>query len=234
MNLIKQDHTDITFVQKPYLFQNKTAGITRTHWAYISTEDRSRAAIIITNENIDAVLINQLCDRNNVVLELKYKSIRIFVASMYLDKNEETDTNMAKVDEIIQISKGSSILIAMDSNARSKVWHDNQTNSRGKKLKQILTSRDLHIMYEESERTTFQSRRGSSKIDLTVINNPLLQNFHDWEISEDERCSDHNIIKFKLGHETKQVTQHNHQGLRYIIQKKKTPNNNPTTGLTKI
>jgi SAM-dependent MidA family methyltransferase len=120
MNLIKQDHTDITFVQKPYLFQNKTAGITRTHWAYISTEDRRRAAIIITNENIDAVLINQLNDRDNVVLELKYRSIRFFVASMYLDINEELDTKTAKVDEIMQLSKGLSILIAMDSNARSK------------------------------------------------------------------------------------------------------------------
>jgi len=140
MNLIKQDHTDIVFVQEPYLLQNKTAGITKTHRIYISTEDRSRAAIIITNENIDAVFINQLCDRDNVVLELKYKNIRIFVASIYLDINEEIGTKRAKVDEIIQLSKGSSILIAMDSNARSKVWQDNQTNSRGKTLEEIVTS----------------------------------------------------------------------------------------------
>jgi len=73
-------------------------------------------------------------------------------------------------------------------------------------------------MNEESERITFQSRRGSSNIDLTVINNRLLQNFHDWEIIEDESCSDHNIIKCNLGHETKQVTQQNHNGLRYTIQ----------------
>jgi len=51
---------------------------------------------------------------------MKYKSIRIFVASMYLDINEEIDTKAAKVGEIIQLSKCSSILIAMDSNARSK------------------------------------------------------------------------------------------------------------------
>jgi len=74
-------------------------------------------------------------------------------------------------------------------------------------------------MNEENERTTFQSRRRSSNIDLTVINNRLLQNFHDWEICEDESCSDNNIVKFKLGHETKQVTQHTHHGIRYIIQK---------------
>jgi len=71
MNLIKQDHIDTVFVQEQYLLQNKTAGITRIHRTYISTEDRSRAVIIITNENIDAVLINQLCDRDNLVLVTK-------------------------------------------------------------------------------------------------------------------------------------------------------------------
>jgi hypothetical protein len=90
---------------------------------------------------------------------------------MYLDINEEIDTKSAMFDELIQLSKGSGILIAMDSNSRSKVWHDNLTNSRGKSLEEILTSRDLHIMNEECERTTFQSCRGSSNIDLMGINN---------------------------------------------------------------
>ena len=75
-------------------------------------------------------------------------------------------------------------------------------------------------MNEERERTTFQSRRGSSNIDLTVTNNRLLQNFHDWEISEDESCFYHDIMKLNLGHETKQLIQHNPHGLRYIIQEK--------------
>ena len=72
-------------------------------------------------------------------------------------------------------------------------------------------------MNEESELTTFQSRRGSSNIDLTIVNNRLLKNFNDWEISEDDSCSDHNIIKFKTGHETNHEIQHNHNGPRYII-----------------
>ena len=53
---------------------------------------------------------------------------------MYLDINEEIDTKTAKIDEIIQLSKSSGILIAMDRNSRSEVWEDNQTNSRGKTL----------------------------------------------------------------------------------------------------
>ena len=80
-------------------------------------------------------------------------------------------------------------------------------------------------MNEENEQTTFQSRRGRSNIDLTIVNNRLLKNFNDWEISEDESCSDHNIIKFQIGHETNYAPQHNHSGTRYIVKKNKTTTN---------
>jgi len=118
MNIIQQDHTDIVFIQEPYLFQNKTTGITRTYRTYISDKDKSLAAIIIANNNIDAVLMKQLCDRDNAILELRYKSTRILATSMYLDISEKIDNKTAKVDEILQYSKGSGIPIAMDSNSR--------------------------------------------------------------------------------------------------------------------
>jgi hypothetical protein len=111
---------------------------------------------------------------------------------MYLDISEEIDKQTAKLVEILQYNNGSGIIIAMDSNSRSTGWYDNKTNARGKTLEEHLISRDLHIMNEESERTTFQSWSGRSNIDLTIVNNRLLKKLNDWEISEDESCSDHN------------------------------------------
>ena len=218
MKLIQQDHTDIVFVQEPYLYQNKTAGITRTHRTYTAHEEKNRTAIIIANKNIDAVLIKQLSDRDTVVIEMRYKSIGILAASIYCDINEDIDKNTSKIDEILRFNKSTGILIAMDSNSRSAVWHDRHTNSRGKTLEEYLISRDLHIKNEESEHNTFHSRRGSSNIDLTIVNNRQLKNFKDWEISEDESCSDHNIIKFQIGQEINHVLQHNHNGTRYIVK----------------
>jgi len=60
MKLIEQDNSDIIFLQKPYLYKNRLAGLTKSTRNYISTEDKSRAAIITTNNKIDAVLIKQL------------------------------------------------------------------------------------------------------------------------------------------------------------------------------
>jgi len=60
MKLIEQDNTDIIFIPEPYLYQKRMAGISMSHRNYNSHEKKSRAAIIITNKKIDAVLIKQL------------------------------------------------------------------------------------------------------------------------------------------------------------------------------
>ena len=64
--------------------------------------------------------------------------------------------------------------MAIDSNSRSKMWHDNQTNATGRILEEFLTSKQLHILNEESTLTTYVSSHGISNIDLTVVSNRLI------------------------------------------------------------
>jgi len=88
--------------------------------------------------------------------------------------------------------------VGVNSNSRSTVWHDKITNIRGKKLEEFVASHHLHVINEENKRTTFQSTRGKSNIDLTITNNQMLTNVKNWHISEEESASDHNIIKFSI------------------------------------
>jgi len=117
---------------------------------------------------------------------------------MYLDIEEQIENSLTNIDEILQFAKGTRILIAADSNSRSKTWHDKITNSRAKNLEEYLASRHLHIINEESEMFTFHNSRGTSNIDLKITNNNLIADVHVWEISEEENCSDHNYLKYKI------------------------------------
>jgi len=198
MNLIRQDPTDIVFVQEPYQIQNKTAGTTRSYRTCITNEDKSRVAIIIANDNIDALLIKQLSDRDTTEIEVRYKSTRFIAASMNLDIKGEMNNKITKIEEILKFGLGTGILINMDSNSRSQVWYDKQMIIRGRTLKEYLTSRDLNIMNQESDHATCHSRRGRSNIDLTITNDHILKRFKQWEISMEDSCSDHNIIKFNI------------------------------------
>jgi len=138
---------------------------------------------------------------------------------MYFDIERSIEIDLNKMQAIITYAKEMGIVLAIDSNARSTTWHDILTNKRGKVMEEFLISRHLHIANEESHCTTFQTCRGASNIDLTVINNTALKILQDWNIFDQESCSDHNIIQFEIGKEKPQVEKTNNSGIKYIVTK---------------
>jgi len=86
----------------------------------------------------------------------------------------------------------------MDSNSRSKLWHDMHTNQQGKNLEELIITSDLFLMNEATDIPTFETIRGRSWIDLTLCSNILAQKTRRWMCGENERCSDHNLIWFDI------------------------------------
>jgi hypothetical protein len=62
-------------------------------------------------------------------------------------------------------------------------------------MEDFVASNQLHFLKEERALTTFHSSRWKSNIDITIANNEMLANVREWDISEEESDSDHNIIK---------------------------------------
>jgi len=90
-------------------------------------------------------------------------------------------------------------------------------------LEELFASNQLHIINEDSTKTTFQSSRGLSNIDLTIVNNQMLAAIKDWEISEEESCLLHNIIKFNLNFTTNSKEQkYKFLGTRHIMKEQHT------------
>jgi hypothetical protein len=86
-------------------------------------------------------------------------------------------------------------------------------------LEEFSASNQLHIINEVSTKTTFQSSRGSSNINLTIVNNQTLAAIKGREISEEESCLDHNIIKLNLNFTTNNKEQkYIFLGTRYVMK----------------
>jgi len=125
-----------------------------------------------------------------------------------------------KIEAITQHAKGAAVLIAMDSNSRSTSWDDTLTSTRRRILEDFLTRKNqFFIMNEESDYTTFRSRRGTNNIDLTVVSDQLLRTVVEWEFSEQESCFDHIIIRYAIGQGKGHRTELDFQVVRYILQK---------------
>ena len=150
--------TDILCIQEPHTIQNKAAGLSDKYNMVTSGEGRSRAAIVITNNRLDSLLIKQLSDEDTVVIEVTNDNKKIILASMYFDISQRITIDLQKIEAMTQHAKGAEVLTAMDSNCRSALWRNTLTDTRGRIFEEFLTSKQLYIMNEESDYTTFRSR----------------------------------------------------------------------------
>jgi hypothetical protein len=112
------------------------------------------------------------------------------------------------------------IVFAIVSNARSTSWHDGLTNKRRRAMEEFIIIKRLHIANEQSCYTKFQTSRGASNIDLTVINNTAINYPQEWFVYDGEICSDHNIIKYTLRNYVVGAAEKNNTDTRYIVTAK--------------
>lgn len=190
---------DIAFIQEPYTINNKLAIIPKTMRVYTGGHRRKRAAIIINNKDIDATTISQISDEDCVVVQVNYKKQLFYGTSMYYAGDSNIEEDLRKMDTILNNTKGHGLMILADTNARNKLWHDEINNDRGKKLEEFLTVNSLFIRNTNIGIPSFETARGRSWIDLTISNHILLGHITDWNIGEEESCSDHKLISFKIG-----------------------------------
>ena len=113
------------------------------------------------------------------MIEITYGNLRFIATSIYLDIRNEILSDLYRIENIQRLAKGRGLLVAMDSNARSKTWYNTITNSRGRILEEFLLSNRLNIANEDSALTTFESTRGTSNIDLTVVDNTMVKLLHE-------------------------------------------------------
>ena len=118
--------------------------------------------------------------------------------SLYLPFDRDIVRDTETIENILQLTKGEGLILALDSNARSKLWFDKHTNARGRTMKEYIITRDLHIINTKTGIPSFETNRGSSWIDLTLCNSKLTQNIKRWTCREEESCAEHKIICFDI------------------------------------
>ena len=122
MQVMVTEEIGIALIQEPYLYQGKLLGIISRYRIFTACDGNSRAAIVISDTTIDAILIMQLSDNDAVLLEIDNGQMRFYAASIYFDYND-TIGNIT-IEKIVEFTKGAKLILAIDSNSRSTTWHD--------------------------------------------------------------------------------------------------------------
>jgi hypothetical protein len=89
MELIEKEGIDVAFIQEQYTNHNRVAGITKRYRTFTTFTGRFRSATVVTNYQIDALLIRDVTDKDAVVVELILGDLKFYTANMYLDITKE-------------------------------------------------------------------------------------------------------------------------------------------------
>jgi hypothetical protein len=120
MELIEKEEIDVVFIHEPYTIHDRVVEITKRYRTFTSSTGRSRTATVVTNNQIYALLIQEVTYKDSVVLEITLGILKFYTANMYLDITEEMDKHFETKKDILRLTNTRGILIRMDSNSRSR------------------------------------------------------------------------------------------------------------------
>jgi len=94
MQIINNGNVDIALIQEQYVYQNRIKGIKSGYRTYAYGKEKSRAAIIIPNDTLDAIMFTQCSDNNTVLLEIKTGQETFYAASAYMEYNDAIENTL--------------------------------------------------------------------------------------------------------------------------------------------
>jgi hypothetical protein len=74
--MMEIEEPDLVFVQEQYEYQKRPVGIEKKCRIYTVGKGKHRTAIVIPNNNIDAMLITQISNEDKVLLEVIHKETK--------------------------------------------------------------------------------------------------------------------------------------------------------------
>jgi ribonuclease HI len=193
-NKMKKLENFIMLLQEPYCYKGKACLIPQKV-DKIGFDDNPRA-YILASKGLAISKVTHLCSRDYAVGLAKFGGKQTLVVSAYLDILL-TPISREMID-IIQFAdrRRFALLIAVDSNAHSKLWMSRDNNSRGRIITDYLIENNLKVENVGNE-PTFECSTGKSIIDLTLSRGLKLQ-INEWKVCKADNHSDHHTLRYYL------------------------------------
>ena len=189
----------VLLLTEPYTNKyRRIPSIPKSHKPFISSVGKPRSAIILPlGLHSHSIRLGQFSSPDITTVRITLDSHSLILCSAYMDINLPVDnpiiTNLLSFCNLNKLP----LLFASDTNARNTLWKDRLTNQRGRSLANLLATFSLHIVNQGSA-PTFQSKLGSSLIDLTLVNDFALNIIHNWSSSFEKTTSDHARLTYNI------------------------------------
>ena len=194
-----QTRAKVALVQEPHNTMGKITNISKNLKVFTGKTNQNIRASIITTPDVEAWLLGQFSNEDQVAIAFKSGNKIITMASTYMpyDSQEAPPPQITRDLISFCLQKGWGLVIGADANSHNEVWGSSDTNNRGDELLNYLSTTQMHIC-NQGNTPTFSNRIREEVIDITIASNNLIENITNWRVSNKETFSDHSRIEFQL------------------------------------
>ena len=204
----RKGHTTpkIALIQEPHTIKGKITNISKKLDTFSDTCDGNIRSCIITTQGLNAWMLGQFSNADQVAIAIRNGNQTIVAASTYMpyDSEEPPPPGIMKDLTAFCEAKGWGLIIGTDANSHNDVWGSTDTNYRGEELLNFIVGSNLHIC-NQGNKPTFSNAIRKEVIDITLASNNIVNKISRWEVSDAETFSDHNRIQFEFAYETKEI-----------------------------
>ena len=154
-----------------------------------------RACIITFNPALPSIIISHLSNTDYIVANIN----DIIIASVYCEPNTSINDTLNCITQTVNHANNKKCIIAGDFNAKSLYWGSDTTDDRGQEIMSTIAHLNLNIL-NEGNKPTFDTVRGQRRIlsfiDLSLVNNNIIDHIYDWKVHDNVHLSDHRPITF--------------------------------------
>lgn len=185
--IVDDNNIQVVAIQEPYTVKGKVSSfgsMART----ISGEkkgERAWSAIVVFDPTLMVMRISQFCDSH-------------ITLSGYFQYSKPIGPYLARIDSIIRQLQGQKVVVCIDANARSPIWHSNDVSEEGELLENLIMELNLYVVNEPNNPKTYWRPGGEGNIDVTMVTETTFRTIEKWKVNEGWVSSDHNTITFEL------------------------------------
>lgn len=208
-----KDHSiDAIAIQEPYNWRREVSGLGITTRVIADAKPFTnrtecngiKSAIAVPNPNIRTLKLKHICNTHFACAEIATTTIRLYLVSAYMQFSEPISHFIRHLETIIDTLKGQDIIMCIDANATSALWHNlkpahgRSTERRGDELEDFIAQHRLVVLNRTGNAPTFDNIHGQSNIDVTIATSNAAKKIKNWKVHPHLINSDHSLITFEI------------------------------------
>lgn len=206
--LMDTDQVQILHIQEPYVGKDISWSDCQIFHGAMGaplTEGQADQTIwtltVVRNPGHGAVLNMHLSDRYCTVLDITPRDggPELVVVNSYFKYSERIEPHIERLERILDYYRGKYIVISADLNAKSPLWYSSVEDERGRKVEDLIITRDLQICNQKSKLSTYENTRGhATNIDITMTTPSRSIHVAGWYIDPRSFLTDHRLVAFSI------------------------------------